>query len=510
MGLYDRDSLGLLCRLIMRDNPQLPVPIDPTKVMVLSGPFTSGLGTSGRNARITLNGRTGSGIVGKKEFFYDRINIGSLFNGITVVFMAAGSAKTYADLLPALNEQYGITLRASDLANGTTKLPQAYTPTNVTLKIATTSPAFTGSLTVTWTRTPVGTFPDSGPGTKVMLIGDMDEGYFGLVSEDELFNAPALHAKINEGNNTPNGSVNTLPITRHWYKFARDGKILYLANYNHISIRWQDLYTHGAVYETTVPLTDHKAPASLPRTVQKLAMRKVESGREWYLSPCMPRLSDQTAWDYSAINQTPDPTGDVARLFMKVASSGGYATGEWDVQAIEQSGYWQSTASKADPAKAFGSSMVGWNQGMYDMLTFTGGWRPMLELIDPAVVGLPLENFVGVPDGVLRKPLVTISPDTGDILLNLSEMAWEIQGALRKPLVSALSVPLLAVKETAWQNATQSRPVVTEITATPPQALQQLAWQKVLRAPHAELVAQYNPVVVINLATTNGELDGFN
>ena len=136
MGLYDRDSLSLLCRLIMRDNPQLAVALDPTKV--LSGPFTSGLGTSGRNARITLNGRTGSGIVGKKEFFYDRINLGALFNGITVVFMAAGSAKTYADLLPALNEQYGITLQASDLANGTTKLPQAYTPTQVTLTIAAT------------------------------------------------------------------------------------------------------------------------------------------------------------------------------------------------------------------------------------------------------------------------------------------------------------------------------------------------------------------------------------
>lgn len=509
MGLYDRDSLGLLCRLIMRDNPQLPVPLDPTKVMVLSGPFISGLGTSGRNARITLNGRTGSGIVGKKEFFYDRINIGALFNGITVVFMAAGSAKTYADLLPALNEQYGIKLQATDLANGTTKLPQAYTPTKVTLNIASTSVAYTGSLSVTWTRTPVGTFPDSGPGTKVMLIGDMNEGYFGLVSEEELFNAPAMYAKINEGNSTPVGSVNAIPATRHWYKFARDGKIVYLASYNHINIRWQDLYTHGAVYETTVPLSDHKAPASLTRTVQKLAMRKVESGREWYLSPCMPRLSDQTAWDYSAINQTPDPTGDVARLFMKVVSSGGYATGEWDVQSIDANGYWQSTASKSDPAKAFGSSMTGWNQGMYDMLTFTGGWRPMLELIDPAVVGLPLENFVGTPEGVLRKPLVTISPDTGDVLLNLSDVAWEIQGALKKPQVSMLSSPLVNVEEITARIATETRPVMLDLVTAPPLGVRQTSWQKVLRAPQAQLVAEYKAVTVVNLATANGELDGF-
>ena len=509
MGLYARDSLDLLGQLIKRDNPGFKGELNKSTVIVLGGPYTSGLGTSGRNTRIVLNGKTGSGVVGKKEFFYDRLNLAHMFNGITVVFMAAGSAKTYADLLPALNEQYGIKLQASDLANGTTKLPQAYTPTQVTLNIATTSPAFTGSLSVTWTRTPVGVFPDSGPGTKVMLIGDMDEGYFGLVSEDELFNAGALHSKINEGNSTPAGALNTFPATRHWYKFARDGKILYLASYNHINIRWQDLYTRGAVYETTVPLTDHKAPVSLTRTVQKLAMRKVESGREWYLSPCMPRLSDQTAWDYTAINQKPDPTSDVARLFAKIAASGGYFTAEWDTQAIDSSGYWHSTASKNDPTKAFGSSMVGWNQGMYDMLTFTGGWRPMLELIDPAVVGLPLENFVGTPEGVLRKPLVTISPDTGDVLLNLSDVAWEIQGALKKPLVSTLTSPLVSVEEITARIATETRPVMLDLVTAPPLGVRQTSWQKVLRAPQAQLVAEYKAVTVVNLATANGELDGF-
>lgn len=112
MGFYSSTALELLCRLIRRDNPQLAVPLDPNTVMVLSGPLTTGLGTSGRNTRVILNGRTGSGITGKKEFFYDRLNIGTFFNGITVVFEAEGSASTYADLLPSLNEQYGLGLTA--------------------------------------------------------------------------------------------------------------------------------------------------------------------------------------------------------------------------------------------------------------------------------------------------------------------------------------------------------------------------------------------------------------
>lgn len=508
MGLYSQPPLELLCRLIMRDNPHIAIPLDPTKVMVLSGPLTTGLGTSGRNARVTLNGKTGSGIVGRKEFFYDRINVGSLFNGINVVFEAEGGSTKVSDLLPSLKEQYGIQLSADDLSNGNTVLGYAYAPTPVTFNIATTSLTYTGTLTATWTRKPVGIFPDSGPGTKVLLIGDLNEGYFGLVNEAELFGAPALLSRINEGQTTPAGTLATFPTNRYWYKFARDGKILYLANYNQITIKWQELYVRGAVYETDTH-EDFQFPANGVLVAQRPVIRKLENGRDWYLSPCMPRLSESNPWDYLAINQTPDPTGDVARLFAKIVVSGGFATGEWDGQTIDGNGFWFSTTSLKDPTKAFGSSMTGLNQGMYDKASFNGGWRPMLELADLDKIAVPLENFIGEPDGVLRKPLFTISPDTGEVLLIVSDISWETLGSLNKPLFSSDTDAPSNVANVSWVRAAEVRVPLTQIQTDPPLNVTQAAWDTILRVPIVQVTSDYKEVVVINLSTANGELNGF-
>ncbi|QVW28674.1 putative virion structural protein [Erwinia phage pEa_SNUABM_8] len=507
MGLYSKKSLELLCQLIERDNPQFTNPLDAQSIMVLSGPLTSGLGSSGRNARIILNGRTGTGIVGKKEFFYDRINLTRLFNGITVVFDAAGSSKTYADLLPALNEQYGMALEAADLSNGTTKLPFGYTPTQVTLNIATTSVGYTGSLSVTWTRKPVGVYPDSGPGTKVLLIGSIEEeGYFGTVSEAELFGAPAIVSKINEGMASPAGTLTAIPATRLWYKFARDGKILYLANYNQITIKWQELYVRGAAYETDQH-EDKQFPTDGVFVAQRPVIRKMENGRAWYLSPCMPRLAESDPWDYQAVNQTPDPTGDVARLFAKIVASGGFATGEWDGQSIDATGFWFSTTSMKEPAKAFGSSMTGIQQNMYDKATYNGGWRPMLELADLDKIAIPLEEFIGEPDGVLRKPRFTISPDTGEVLLIVSDVAWEISGALDKPLIDMVLEPPLNTKEISWERDLPTP--LMQVVSEPLLSVNTYGWKKLLRAPVTRITSEYKEVVAYDLRTADGELDGF-
>ncbi|ANZ50342.1 putative virion structural protein [Erwinia phage vB_EamM_Phobos] len=509
MGTYSQSSLDLVCRLIHRDNPQIETPLSSENVMLLGGPFTSGLGSSGRNTRVLLNGKTGSGIVGKKEFFYDRIDIGKLFNGITVVFTAKGEAATVVDLLPALNEQYGLGLTAEDITNGSTKLGTGYSPTPVTITIASTSVAYRGSLSVIWTRQPVGVYPDSGPGSKVLLVGSLNEGYFGIVQEAELFNPLFIHSKLNEGQATPIGTPTSQPANRYWYKFVRDSKILYLANYNHMNVRWQDLYSRGAAYETDQP-TDKQFPADGNIVAQRFAIKKAETGRDWYLSPCMPRLSTVFPWDYEAANQTPDPTGDVARLFAKIVASTGFATGEWDSQSIDAGGFWFSTTSEKDPTKAFGSNMVGINQNVYDKATYNGGWRPMLELIDLDAAAVPLEDFMGVPDGVLRKPLFTISPDTGEVLLIVNDISWEVSGALRKPLLSMDPSPLMNVNTFGWHRLPETRPVPVRLTPDTPSPLGTYGWSKLLRAPVAQITSEYKEATAVDLSTADGELDGFN
>ncbi|ANZ50594.1 putative virion structural protein [Erwinia phage vB_EamM_Stratton] len=506
MGLYNKASLELLCQQIERDNPATAGMLDAASILVLSGPLTTGLGTSGRNARIILNGRLGNGFVGKKEFFYDRLNIGQMFKGITVVFQAEGSSKTYADLLPALNAQYGLGLTTEDITNGTTKLPYGYAPTQLTLTIAATSLAYTGTLAVTWSRKPVGVFPESGPGSKVMLIGDMNEGYFGVVTEAELFSPVEVLSQLNEGRTEPYGTLTAMPTSRFWYKFARDGKIFYLANYNHISIRWQELYRLGGIYETDTP--DNKQfPPDGVLSRQKSVLKKKENGRDWYLSPTTPKLAGSDPWEYAGTNQTPDPNGDVARLFAKIVPSGGFATGEWDGQAINADGFWMSTTSQATPANTYGSSMIGTNQGQYNKTNFVGGWRPFLELVDVTKIALGLNPFSGVPEGVLRKPLVSISPEVTDVLLTLSDVKWEQNGALRIPLVSQTLQPLQMTTYFGWTRLL--RPALVTVKHEPIRNVNQVGWTRPLRRPVAALTVDYKESTAFNLANANGELNGF-
>lgn len=507
MGLYNKTSLELLCRQIERDNPALAGTLDANSIMVLGGPYTANPTVSGRNARIILNGRLGNGFAGKKEFFYDRLNIGQMFKGITVVFQASGSSKTYADLLPALNAQYGLGLTATDLSNATTKLPYGYTPNQLTLNIASTSLAYTGTLPITWSRQPVGVFPDSGPGSKVMLIGDMTEGYFGVVPEAELFSPMEVYSQLNQGRTELYGTLNALPANRVWYKFARDGKIVYLASYNQISIRWLELYKLGAAYETDTP-DNKQLPPDGTLVRQKSIMRKTENGREWFLSPAMPKLAGNDPWEYGGINLTPDPGGDIARLFAKIVPSGGFATGEWDGQTIEGSGFWCQTTSARDTRLAYGSSMVGLNQGQYDRTTFLGGWRPFLELVDVNKVALPLDYLIGNPTGALRRPLVSISPEVTGILLTLSDVKWEQSGALRIPLVSQTLQPMQPINTFGW--ARLLRPTRNTVVSEPPRNVSQTGWNRVLRRPVPTLTVEYKASTAYDLAKANGELTGFN
>ncbi|ANZ48730.1 virion structural protein [Erwinia phage vB_EamM_ChrisDB] len=387
MGLYSQPPLELLCRLIMRDNPHIAIPLDPTKVMVLSGPLTTGLGTSGRNARVTLNGKTGSGIVGRKEFFYDRINVGSLFNGINVIFEAEGGSTKVSDLLPALKEQYGIQLSADDLSNGNTDLGYAYTPTPVTFNIASTSLAYTGTLTATWTRKPVGIFPDSGPGSKKMLIGDINNGYFGVVSQAELFPTVRLYNALK--GDLGSTFVAAIDNAHYWFKFALDGEYYFFPSANIFGgVSWAALNTAGYA----------KANAKFPVVLD------TGDGKRFFQMR-LPKMGNDDPMD--ALRG--EANSDAARLFNKI-HAGAYGTSAWDNKTPDVLGvFWWLNHRKLDGnlTSVFVTSM---NQQSISSgpETNNNSWRPMLKVIDGRLIAVPMQDITGVAVGRIRAPVLTI------------------------------------------------------------------------------------------------------
>ncbi len=93
----------------------------------------------------------------------------------------------------------------------------------------------------------LGVYPDTGPGPQTLLRGDFKHGYFGIVSQSELFTAAELTSLVSAPGSQYGGAI-------EWLKFAIDGKILFVANkiVNH-SMSWDQLYNAGLVYGVDGP-----------------------------------------------------------------------------------------------------------------------------------------------------------------------------------------------------------------------------------------------------------------
>lgn len=456
MGLYANSSFDLLCMQVNRDNPDLGVPFSRDTVMLLQGPLTTNLGTSKRNTRAIFNGIQGKGIVGKKEVFYDRLALNRLFAGSSFVVTAPADAVTVKDMLAPINAQLGIQLSEEDITNPNTAFGQSSQAGSFVITIAATSLSYTGTLSVNWRRAPVGVFPLSGPGTKTMLFGSLDAGYFGIVSTSEFMDEYGFQARLFKDETI----VGTLITgTLFWMKFAYKGRFIFVPSRPLIySLTWNDLYNLGVVYPFEQEA--HQIAAGVTRVRQGKVFMVKEGSKTWKLKPRLPRLTPLDPIDGIKNGSVEWDSGEFWELYRHVHKLYSYGDASWadlGSQLALTNEEWLQNTRTGTPTTSF-TQKFGLNGGTPVTKSGSSYYRPVLEIVNDREIIIPLEQQVYNIEGRLVQPIVNIVQDINPAnrLQHVNGVTWEVAG-IPAPTPSTVVVPLLHVSPISY--ATTDLPV---------------------------------------------------
>lgn len=199
MQLYPKTSAELVLDLIAASNPDLPFPLTTTSVFVGPPTVIPVVAPSIANTSARVSSKPSSSYAGSKVVSYRRVNLADLFRNITPnvrKYSATGDAGsnpfTIYQLLPFLNDIYGLKLSTDDVNDGIFPAYTTITEGGVSKRVASitmaakaTSQAFTGSVLI---RTQAGQRELSSAITKGELPGRLYPGGndFVTVTKDRL------------------------------------------------------------------------------------------------------------------------------------------------------------------------------------------------------------------------------------------------------------------------------------------------------------------------------------
>lgn len=216
-----------------------------------------------------------------------------------------------------------------------------------------------------------------GPGGTELLRGDAECGYYGPVSQTQLFTNVELCGAVNY---TPTA------ISQTWYKFVFQGKIVFFPEVRvSDSVTWSNLYSRGGVYGTDTPgpftpgtpqnarITkgDFDFRIRLPRMATNPEFAPVSEGSVEHVGSEFVRCFHGLL-AYTAASPYP-PLGWASISASQVHASAGSSP---SISSAMEA----STAGTTSMGSVTSSSTVQFRS----LATTTAyGWRPVLELIKP-------------------------------------------------------------------------------------------------------------------------------
>jgi hypothetical protein len=293
-------------------------------------------------------------------------------------------------------------------------------------------------------------YPWSGPGSKKLVQGTLELGYFGEVTGAELFEFNGFKEMVGI-----TAGLYSSAQFQAWLKFAYRGKIVYTTKYRLLSnISWLDIYAAGAAYGMKGPGI---APVPTPGAVDQFNMLiRMDDNIEGKYWPLVLRLMNSSNTDNSAMSGNwPSDQSEWDLLWGGIFNKG-WEKYDWATINTTVGGY-NLTRERAESP-----NYTGVRGGGAPLAKTNGGsdtkyqYRPTLELVrDPnivldvyhpfltPVVGAPVvltkveNDFVplkGVSSVVLTMPGFVPSLSIESVIPSVS---WTVSSSIDLPLTTA-------------------------------------------------------------------------
>lgn len=145
-----RKSQQMLLDTINRDNGLTANPLTLDQIG-MGLPVSTGADNAFYNTYLTIYGLYGKGYHGSVQLSYQRYRLDWMFRGLTPLVIANPSPTKHSDLLPLLNDLYGLAWEAGDIVD--VAIPAGTESDIVTIEFKTTNWAWLGSLDVRFAKT---------------------------------------------------------------------------------------------------------------------------------------------------------------------------------------------------------------------------------------------------------------------------------------------------------------------------------------------------------------------
>lgn len=312
-------------------------------------------------------------------------------------------------------------------------------------------------------------YPWSGPGSKKLIKGTRDLGYFGTVSTAELYTDRSLGAMV--GINSQLGIYNTVPDKQVWYKFIYRGRIIYLARYATMrNASYSDIYNAGAVYGVRGP--GDGAPPSTGPVDQFKVLTKYEringALKSWPLKVSLIQGANDGVFPSSSTWDSEQSEWDV--IWKKFFAEKWDPLTTWAEMSFNDNQWNFVKERSADGlfvAVRGGStaSYVGKSRASYMGSGSLFVWRPKIELITDPNVALEVQYVNLSPGAGMGIPLVAIESIEPHPVRAVIDVTLR-HGALLMPMVSAMTIDPQVYLRPSTGGETLQLTLETEATLT--------------------------------------------